>query len=245
MNANKLIVALDVDSPARARELVSALRGIAGMFKIGSRLFTAAGPAFVKEIVASGEQVFLDLKYHDIPNTVAQAGVEATRLGVSIFNIHAMGGREMMRRTADSVTQCAESEGIARPIVIGVTALTSANAETLQEIGIDEAPSELVSRLALLAKESGMDGVVASPQEIGHVRAAVRNQPFVIVTPGIRPAGADHLDQKRVTTPREAIAAGADYIVVGRPILSADDPVETARRILEDMELVPASSAAI
>ncbi len=245
MNANKLIVALDVDSAAEARELVSALRGIAGMFKIGSRLFTAAGPSLVKEIVGSGEQVFLDLKYHDIPNTVAQAGVEATRLGVSIFNIHAMGGREMMRRTADAVTDCAETEGMARPIVIGVTALTSANAETLQEIGIDEKPTELVSRLALLAKESGMDGVVASPQEIGLVRAAVRNQPFVIVTPGIRPVGADHLDQKRVTTPGEAIAAGADYIVVGRPILSAPDPVATARRILEDMELVPASSAAI
>ena len=245
MNANKLIIALDVDSPVRARELVSALRGIAGMFKIGSRLFTAAGPSLVKEIVASGEQVFLDLKYHDIPNTVAQAGVEATRLGVSIFNVHAMGGREVMRRTADAVAQCAESEGIARPIVIGVTALTSANAETLHEIGIADKPTELVSRLALLAKESGMDGVVASPQEIGLVRAAVRNQPFVIVTPGIRPAGADPLDQKRVTTPQEAIAAGADYIVVGRPILSAADPVETARRILEDMELVPASSAAI
>jgi len=245
MNANKLIVALDVDSPARARELVSALRGIAGMFKIGSRLFTAAGPSLVKEIVASGEQVFLDLKYHDIPNTVAQAGVEATRLGVSIFNVHAMGGREVMRRTADAVAQCAESEGIARPIVIGVTALTSANAETLHEIGIADKPTELVSRLALLAKESGMDGVVASPQEIAIVRAAVRNQPFVIVTPGIRPAGADPLDQKRVTTPGEAIAAGSDYIVVGRPILSAADPVETARRILEDMELVPASSAAI
>lgn len=245
MNTNKLIVALDVDSAAKARELVSALRGIAGMFKVGSRLFTAAGPALVKEIVASGEQVFLDLKYHDIPNTVAQAGVEATRLGVSIFNIHAMGGREMMRSTADAVTECAETEGISRPMVIGVTALTSADAETLQEIGIADKPTELVSRLALLAKESGMDGVVASPQEIGIVRAAVRTQPFVIVAPGIRPAGADHLDQKRVTTPGEAIAAGADYIVVGRPILSAADPVEAARRILADMERVPATSAAI
>ncbi len=241
MNRNKLIVALDVDSAAKARELVNALRGVAGMFKVGSQLFTAAGPAVVKEIVASGEQVFLDLKYHDIPNTVAQAGVEATRLGVSIFNIHAGGGREMMRRTADAVTECAENEGILRPVVIAVTALTSANAETLQDVGINDMPDELVSRLARLANESGMDGVVASPQEIGIVRGAVRNGRFVVVTPGIRPAGADLLDQKRVTTPREAIAAGADYIVVGRPILNADDPAEAARRILADMELVPAA----
>ncbi len=241
MNRNKLIVALDVDSAAKARELVNALRGVAGMFKVGSQLFTAAGPAVVKEIVASGEQVFLDLKYHDIPNTVAQAGVEATRLGVSIFNIHAVGGREMMRRTADAVTECAENEGILRPVVIAVTALTSANAETLQDVGINDMPDELVSRLARLANESGMDGVVASPQEIGIVRGAVRNGRFVVVTPGIRPAGADLLDQKRVTTPREAVAAGADYIVVGRPILTADDPAEAARRILADMELVPAA----
>ena len=245
MNENKLIVALDVDTPAKARNLVSQLRGIAGMFKIGSQLFTAAGPSLVREIVSSGERIFLDLKYHDIPNTVAQAGVEATRLGVSIFNIHASGGSEMMRRTADAVTECAANEGVARPLVIGVTALTSANAASLAEVGINEAPDRLVSRLALLAKESGMDGVVASPQEITIVRSAVKSDRFVVVTPGIRPAGADLFDQKRVTTPGEAVLAGADYIVVGRPILSAEDPAATARQIIAEMSTVGVGTAAI
>jgi len=245
MNENKLIVALDVDTPAKARNLVSQLRGIAGMFKIGSQLFTAAGPSLVREIVSSGERIFLDLKYHDIPNTVAQAGVEATRLGVSIFNIHASGGSEMMRRTADAVTECANNEGVARPLVIGVTALTSANAASLAEVGINEAPDSLVSRLALLAKESGMDGVVASPQEIAIVRSAVKSDRFVVVTPGIRPAGADLFDQKRVTTPGEAVLAGADYIVVGRPILSAEDPAATARQIIAEMSTTGVGTAAI
>jgi orotidine-5'-phosphate decarboxylase len=245
MNASKLIVALDVDTPAKARNLVSALRGIAGMFKIGSQLFTAAGPSLVREIVNSGERIFLDLKYHDIPNTVAQAGVEATRLGVSIFNIHASGGGEMMQRTADAVTECAANEGVARPLVIGVTALTSSNAASLAEVGISDEPAKLVSKLAQLAKESGMDGVVASPQEIALVRAAVKSERFVVVTPGIRPAGSDVFDQKRVTTPREAMLAGADYIVVGRPILSADDPVAAARQIIAEMEMATAGSGAI
>jgi orotidine-5'-phosphate decarboxylase len=245
MNENKLIVALDVDTPAKARNLVSQLRGIAGMFKIGSQLFTAAGPSLVREIVSSGERIFLDLKYHDIPNTVAQAGVEATRLGVSIFNIHASGGSEMMRRTADAVTQCAVNEGVARPLVIAVTALTSANAASLAEVGINEEPAKLVSQLALLAKESGMNGVVASPQEIAIVRSAVKSERFVVVTPGIRPAGADLFDQKRVTTPGEAMLAGADYIVVGRPILSAEDPAAAARQIIGEMEMAAVDSAAI
>lgn len=245
MNENKLIVALDVDTPAKARNLVSQLRGIAGMFKIGSQLFTAAGPSLVREIVSSGERIFLDLKYHDIPNTVAQAGVEATRLGVSIFNIHASGGSEMMRRTADAVTECAVNEGVARPLVIAVTALTSANAASLAEVGINEEPAKLVSQLALLAKESGMNGVVASPQEIAIVRSAVKSERFVVVTPGIRPAGADLFDQKRVTTPGEAMLAGADYIVVGRPILSAEDPAAAARQIIGEMEMAAVDSAAI
>jgi orotidine-5'-phosphate decarboxylase len=245
MNENKLIVALDVDTPAKARNLVSQLRGIAGMFKIGSQLFTAAGPSLVREIVSSGERIFLDLKYHDIPNTVAQAGVEATRLGVSIFNIHASGGSEMMRRTADAVTECAANEGVARPLVIAVTALTSANAASLAEVGINEEPAKLVSKLALLAKESGMDGVVASPQEIAIVRSVVKGERFVVVTPGIRPAGADLFDQKRVTTPGEAMLAGADYIVVGRPILSAEDPAAAARQIIAEMQIAGVGSAAI
>ena len=215
------------------------------MFKIGSQLFTAAGPSLVKEIVSSGERIFLDLKYHDIPNTVAQAGVEATRLGVSLFNIHASGGSEMMRRTADAVTECAAKEGLTRPLVIAVTALTSANAAGLTEVGVKEEPANLVARLALLAKQSGMDGVVASPQEIAIVRSAVKAARFVIVTPGIRPAGSDLFDQKRVTTPGEAMLAGADYVVVGRPILSAADPAAAARQIVAEMTTTGVGSAAI
>lgn len=245
MNTNKLIVALDVDNVHKAREIVNKLRGVAGMFKIGMQLFTAAGPSLVREIVSSGERVFLDLKYHDIPNTVALAGVEATRLGVSIFNVHASGGTEMMRRTADAVSECAEAERRSRPLVIAVTILTSANEDTVSEVGFGSSPQELVARLARLAKASGMDGVVASPLEVSAIRAAVDEPGFVVVTPGVRPAGASFADQKRVTTPREAIVAGADYIVVGRPILEAPDPVKAARQILDDMELIEANSSAI
>ncbi len=245
MNTNKLIVALDVDNAQKARELFTALRGVVGMFKIGMQLFTAAGPDLVREIVNSGERVFLDLKYHDIPNTVALAGIEATRLGVSIFNIHALGGSEMMRRTAEAVSECAAAEGLARPLVIAVTILTSANEATVSEIGFESGPSELVPRLALLAEASGMDGVVASPREVSIIRAAVMKPDFIVVTPGVRPAGAALFDQKRVMTPRAAIVAGADYIVVGRPILEATDPARAAQEILAEMELSAANSVMI
>jgi orotidine-5'-phosphate decarboxylase len=245
MNTNKLIVALDVDTAEQARKLVATLRGVVGMFKIGSKLFTAAGPSLVREIISSGERVFLDLKYHDIPNTVARAGVEATRLGVSIFNLHAAGGSEMMRRTADAVSECAQAEGFTRPLVIAVTVLTSANENTLTEVGFNTAPAELVERLALLAEASGMDGVVASPREVGIVRSAVKNKNFVVVTPGIRPKGTDLGDQKRVTTPGEAILAGVDYIVVGRPIIEAPDPAHAAQQILAEMESSAANSVTI
>jgi orotidine-5'-phosphate decarboxylase len=245
MNTNKLIVALDVDNVHKAREIVNKLRGVAGMFKIGMQLFTAAGPSLVREIVSSGERVFLDLKYHDIPNTVARAGVEATRLGVSIFNVHASGGTEMMRRTADAVSECAEAEHRSRPLVIAVTILTSANENTVAEVGFSSGPTELVPRLARLAEASGMDGVVASALEVSAIRAALAEPGFVVVTPGVRPAGANLADQKRVTTPREAILAGADYIVVGRPILEAPDPAKAAQQILDEVQLMDANSTAI
>jgi len=237
MNSRKLIVALDVDTAARARELVAALRGIVGMFKIGSQLFTAAGPDLVREIVGSGERVFLDLKFHDIPNTVAAAGVEAARMGVSIFNVHAVGGSEMMHRTAEAVGKCVDDEGLTKPQIIAVTVLTSSNQTTLTEVGFDSGPADLVRHLALLAEAAGMDGVVASPQEVGLVREAVKKPGFVIVTPGVRPAGADSGDQRRVTTPREAIIAGADYLVVGRPILDAPDPARAAEQIVHEMKI--------
>jgi orotidine-5'-phosphate decarboxylase len=245
MKTNKLIVALDVENAQKARELFQALRGLVGMFKIGSQLFTAAGPELVREIVSTGERVFLDLKFHDIPNTVAAAGIEATRLGVSIFNVHAAGGSEMMRRTAEAVAECADAERLTRPAIIAVTVLTSADAATLAEVGFASAPAELVSRLALLAEASGMDGVVASPREIATIRSAVKRPGFIVVTPGVRPSGASLFDQKRVTTPREAILAGADYIVVGRPILEASDPAQAAQEIVEEMENSVANRATI
>ena len=235
MNANKLIVALDVVTYHKALELVNALRGIVGMFKIGSQLFTAAGPHLVREIVKSGKRVFLDLKFHDIPNTVAAAGVEATRLGVSIFNVHAAGGSEMMRRTVEAVTKCVDDEGCARPSIIAVTVLTSADHKVLTEVGLDANPADQVRRLALLAEAAGMDGVVASPHEIRLIKAAAKNPAFIVVTPGVRPEGSAFGDQSRVMTPREAILAGADYLVVGRPILAAQDPARAAEQIIHEM----------
>jgi orotidine-5'-phosphate decarboxylase len=232
----KLIVALDVETAGRARELVSSLREVAGMFKIGLQLFTAAGPQIVREIVAGGGRIFLDLKYHDIPNTVAAAGVEAARLGVTIFNIHAAGGTEMMRRTADAVTAVSDREGLARPRVIGVTLLTSADAAVLAEIGVGKNPEAQVIALAQLAAASGLDGVVAAPNEVTAIRSAVEQQEFLIVTPGVRPVGAAANDQKRLMTPADAVRSGADYLVVGRPIIDAADPLKAARQIVAEMD---------
>ena len=241
---NKLIIALDVESAGEARRLVDTLRGVAGMFKIGSQLFTAAGPALVSEIVESGERVFLDLKFHDIPNTVAAAGVEATRLGVSIFNVHAAGGSEMMRRTKDAVSETGEREKLARPAIIAVTVLTSSNSDMLREIGLSGEVHNTVRNLALLAEVSGLDGVVASPLDIDIVRSAVQKKGFLVVTPGVRPAGSARGDQKRVTTPREAILAGADYLVVGRPILESPDPARAAQSIIDEIGIESANSVA-
>jgi orotidine-5'-phosphate decarboxylase len=243
MSSRKLIVALDVETVSWARELVNILRGMVGMFKVGSQLFTAAGPEFVREIVNSGERVFLDLKFHDIPNTVAAAGVEATRLGVSIFNVHAAGGSEMMRRTAEAVSKCVEVEGLTRPHVIAVTVLTSSNETVLTEVGFSSSTADVVSRFALLAEAAGMDGVVASPQEVGLVRSTVKKKGFIVVTPGVRPTGAALNDQNRVMSPREAIIAGADYLVVGRPILTAPDPARAAQQIIDDMQINSVNSA--
>ena len=241
---NKLIIALDVETAEEARGLFSRLGSQAGIFKVGSQLFTAAGPDFVREIVSKGGRVFLDLKFHDIPNTVAAAAREAVRLGVSIFNVHAAGGGEMMRRAAEATTETAEREGFERPKLIAVTVLTSANAGVLAETGVLAGDVESqVKRLAELAAASGMDGVVASPHEIALVRAAVARQDFVIVTPGVRPANASHDDQKRVMTPAEAIGAGADYIVVGRAILNARDPLRAAQEIVREMERAAVESA--
>jgi len=232
----KLVVALDVDSAERAFELSDQLRDVVGMFKVGLQLFTAAGPDIVRRIVSRGGRVFLDLKFHDIPNTVAAAGVEATRLGVSIFNVHASGGSAMMRRTAQIINDTAEREGLAKPKLLAVTLLTSLDRNDLNQIGFVEEPGSRVRKLARLAADSGLDGVVASPQEIRVVREEVTNPSFLIVTPGIRALPLPEDDQRRMLTAAQAIAEGADYIVVGRPILDARDPQQAARLIVEQME---------
>jgi orotidine-5'-phosphate decarboxylase len=233
---DKLIVALDVDSTERALDLFDSLRDVAGMFKIGSQLFTAAGPDIVRQIVAKGGRVFLDLKFHDIPNTVAAAAIEATRLGVSIFNVHASGGAEMMKLTAEAVSETAEREGLPKPKVIAVTLLTSLDRDALGNIGINKDPGFLVKTLSHAALVSGLDGVVASPQEIKAIREDLATPGFLILTPGIRSGKSPNDDQRRVMTAGEAIGAGADYLVVGRPILNADDPVAAANSIVAEIE---------
>ena len=233
---DKLIVALDVDTPAQALALAQQLRDVAGMFKIGSTLFTLAGPQVVKDIIGSGAKVFLDLKFHDIPHQVAGAARSAAQLGVSLFTVHASGGAEMMRRAVEAVAEVAERDGTTRAKVLAVSVLTSIDADTLAQIGVNSSPEESVLRLVKLAEQAGVDGVVASPQEAARIRATVADRELLIVTPGIRPAENDAGDQRRVSTPAAALAAGADYLVVGRPITAAADPVAAARRIAAEMQ---------
>jgi orotidine-5'-phosphate decarboxylase len=234
----RLVVALDVGTAAQALHLVEALRGLVGMFKIGQQLFTAEGPEIVRRIIGMGQQVFLDLKFHDIPNTVAKAGVEAARLGVRIFNLHALGGQAMMRKTVEAVDEAVIRERLQRPLILGVTVLTSHDRASLAEIGIDQAVEEEVIRLAQLCQSCGIDGVVASPREVAPIRKAIPNPNFVILVPGIRPQGAALHDQSRVMAPAEALRAGADYLVIGRPIIEAQDAALAARKILQEIEQV-------
>jgi len=231
----RLIFALDVDEFAAAEDWVSRLQEKVGVFKVGKQLFTRCGPEVVRMIRERGGEVFLDLKYHDIPNTVAKAAVEACKLGVKMFNVHALGGSEMMSKTVAEVDAYCAAVGSERPLLLAVTILTSATEETLRGVGIDRPVSEMVPRLARLAKDAGFDGVVASPQEVELIRAACGAE-FAIVTPGVRPAFAALDDQKRVTTPAAAIAAGATYLVIGRPISAAADPLQAAGLILAEIE---------
>ncbi len=230
----RLIVALDLADPARARTLATLLAPEVGMFKVGKQLFVNAGPDIVRMIHDLGGEVFLDLKFHDIPNTVAAAAVEATRLGVKLFNIHVSGGREMMRQTAEAVEEVCGKEGLRRPSVLGVTVLTSLDASDLESMGVQGAVPAHVVRLAGMAREAGLAGVVCSAQEVRDIRGACGDS-FMLVTPGIRPAGQQAGDQKRVMTPGDAVRAGIDHIVVGRPITGADDPVEAARAVVAEM----------
>lgn len=232
----RLIVALDVPTADDARRAVGELAGHVGAFKIGLQLFTATGPAFVREVCGAGHKVFLDLKFHDIPNTVAMAGVEAARLGVWMFNVHAAAGGEMLRRLVEEVGNACAKEAIDRPRMIAVTVLTSSDANTLAETGIVGGVEDQVRRLAVLTAASGMDGVVASPRECIAIRKAVSNSSFLIVTPGIRSINATADDQKRINNAGSALRAGADYLVVGRPIMDAADRLRAVERLVEEID---------
>ena len=227
---DQLLVALDVDTVAEARALADQLRGVAGGFKIGSRLFTSEGPAIVEELASRGDRVFLDLKFHDIPNTVAGAIGAATRLGVWMVNVHASGGSAMMRAARTAADEEAARGSRPAPLVIAVTMLTSLDQRALTEIGLTRSVTAQVERLAALTEAAGLDGVVASPQEISIIRQACGPR-FAIVTPGIRGAGDAQGDQSRTLSAAGALAAGASYLVVGRPIIAAPDPRAAAERI--------------
>jgi orotidine-5'-phosphate decarboxylase len=228
----KIIFALDVENRADAERWVTLLTSHVGMFKVGNQLFTACGPDIVRMIREQGGEVFLDLKYHDIPNTVAMATVEAARLGATLCNLHALGGYEMMAVTRQALDQ--ECQGKARPKVLAVTILTSSTEETLKGVGINLPVPEMVVKLAKLAQSAGIDGVVASPLETSLIREAC-GKDFLIVTPGVRPSFAAVNDQKRIMTPVEAVQAGADYLVIGRPISAASDPVAACDSIIDEI----------
>ena len=230
---DRLIVALDTPSLPDAEALADRLAGTVGWFKIGPHLFAAAGPAAVAAIRRRGE-IFLDLKFHDIPSTVAAGVAAAARLGVSLCNVHALGGRAMIEAAVRAADEAVRTIGGTRMKVIGVTLLTSVDAATLDEIGIGETPGAETLRLARLAQRGGLDGVVASPLDAGAVRKACGPE-FLIVAPGIRPEGGGRDDQRRTDTPAGAIAAGADMLVVGRAITRADDPRRAAEEIIRQI----------
>jgi orotidine-5'-phosphate decarboxylase len=225
---NKIIVALDVPTAQAARELIKAIGGTVGFFKIGSQLFTSTGPHIVEEVRASGSKVFLDLKYHDIPNTVRNAVESASALGVEMLTIHLSGGRAMCEAAV-------VGRGNSNVLILGVTVLTSLNDISLFEIGFRSSVEDAVLLLAELAKNVGITGLVASPKELGILRERFGSL-FTVVIPGIRPAWSDADDQKRVLTPRQAVEAGADYLVIGRPITASKDPKTAVQTIVDELE---------
>jgi orotidine-5'-phosphate decarboxylase len=232
----QLLVALDVESGSRALELAASLRGIVDGVKVGSRLFTLEGPALVRRLADEGTRVFLDLKFHDIPNTVAQAVEAAVITGAWMMNVHASGGIPMMEAAARAAAEAAARSSRSKPLVIAVTVLTSMDEETLRAGGVERPLFDQVVALARMAQQAGLDGVVASPQETAAIRAAC-GPTFAIVTPGIRgaSAGAEKNDQTRTMGPAEAVKAGASYLVVGRPIIAAADPRQAAQGIVDEI----------
>ena len=231
---NPIIAALDVSTAEQALKLAEQIAPAVGAFKIGKELFVSAGPDIVKKIRATGAAVFLDLKFHDIPNTVAKAVAAATKLDVQMLTIHTSGGGEMMRAAEKSAHDAAKSLGLTAPLVLGVTVLTSSNNETLAEIGCEADTEKQVLRLAQLAVKSGLRGLVCSPLEIVTLRKIL--PPHIqLVTPGIRTGAEKTDDQKRTLSPREAIQAGANWLVIGRPIYAAENPRAAAEKILESI----------
>ncbi|WP_418790509.1 orotidine-5'-phosphate decarboxylase [Phosphitispora sp. TUW77] len=232
---DRLIIALDVDTIREAEKLVSMLQDHVGVFKIGMQLFNSEGPEVVNRLHSMGGKIFLDLKLHDIPNTVGKAGAVLTRMKVFMYNVHTAGGSEMMQKAVEFTEAESAKSGGSIPLIIGVTVLTSINQDILNnELGILGSVADQVVHWAKLAQDSGLNGVVASPKEITAIREAC-GPDFVIITPGVRPTWAAANDQKRVMTPGEAVKAGASYLVVGRPITGAADPVEAAKRIVDEM----------
>ena len=229
----KIIVALDVDTEEEALRLTEQLPE-SEVFKVGLKLFTAKGPSLFEKLQSQNKKVFLDLKLHDIPNTVAGVVSVGTRHGVHMMTLHASGGKEMMERAADAAAEEATKLGIEQPLLVGVTVLTSLKAEHLRTIGIESDTEEQVLRLAGLAQEAGLDGVVCSPQEIEIVKREYGLE-FLVVAPGIRPAWAAAQDQKRILTPAQAVSKGADYIVIGRPIIKDPNPRNAFQKILEEL----------
>jgi len=233
---DRLIVALDLDSEEKAVAMAEKLKNEIRFFKIGLELFSSCGPSIVTRIIETDCEIFLDLKFHDIPNTVAKAARAVTRLGVYMFNVHALGGYEMMKAAAEAAASEAKALGIDRPKVLAVTILTSMDQKALKNVGVNANIKNQVTRLAKLAKSAGLDGVVVSAKEAKAIRQAL-GEDFLVITPGVRPTASETHDQKRIATPRQAIKAGASFIVVGRPITEAKDPVDAARNILREIDI--------